>query len=305
MKKIMLFATLSAAMILGSGGTAFAAVVFNTETEQYYSTDEDDGIICFSSLIQMEDDYRDTNMKCLENLVPTEENLSLEIAEAEASENVAEESSLVKVYQFVPENDFVVFSLNNHGLEGDYVYHVDVTNSETGEVIAKGTNISINKVYKAIKVTSDVAIQIEITSDFALLEGTEFQLGSTDSKQAESNTEVDEIISTPRASVETGLVPKNIDGTQGKIMESYTMETTGHKRLRTRFMESTNGMKTVNMAYEIDGENLTADKRYNIPLKDSLGLLSVASFGNGYVIDVRMSTNSTSGKATLNFGETV
>ena len=197
------------------------------------------------------------------------------------------------------------FSIPSNGKKSANSYNVEVINNKTGEIIARGYNLSANKSYKTAINVQNMQLELNIWTDNQAERLDKVIVGSTSDKNSDVKADADffKTISSKYTTYTTGIVPKNINGSQGQIMATHVISGSGHRQLKTKFSSGTNGMDTVNMSYYFDGI-YSGFYLTNISVGDYFK--PSISFGTGYVIDIKMSTNSSNqGKATLKVYETM
>lgn len=297
MKLKEIFALLTIlAILLGNSENVFAEIYYDSNTCTYESSNETDGILCVNSEIEnIESFIEKNNTLYMENIVPTDENINNEDSKKQLIDNVG------KVIFFKSSYLRPIFKYVSSSGE----YDIKILDKSSNKIIAIGKNLKSNKCYKLTFDcdAKDIEFSVEDKSQYMYknlnkdtsLNKSYLVVGSTNSKQAETpkNTNIIQY-----RSFFTGYVPKNIDGNQGRIMESHTMEFTA--MLATYFLSSTNDMSSVNITYNYDGNPIGYYGR-NIPVgsrfKPSI------TFGSGFDVDIIMSTNSNSGEAEISVRE--
>lgn len=316
MKKLLTTLALSLLVIFGSVNIGFAAVIYDETTDRYVSTSEEDGVLSFGGTVFKADGtmygLSEEDGQYLENIVPTDDkgvtttviSVTGELNRPILNKDEAEGNAL-SIFNYTPEYSRVVFGWNDVDKNNIGTINIDIMNIETGKVIARGYNLTADRLYKVTENVKYIPLQIRITSKSLQRGQIQLEMGSSASKEAENRDLVSPLDIPVNTCVVTGMVPKNINGNQGQILASYTIVGTGnpqgqgHRVLKTHFDGSTNNMATINIGYEHNGS------AYEYGLNIALGsyLNGQTSFGVGSNIDIRLSTNSNSGKATLRFRE--
>lgn len=314
MKKLLTILGISLLFVSISVSTAFAEIIYNEATNTYISTSEEDGVLCVGGTVYKDEDTMYglslEDGLYLENIVPTDENILNEpdvaitnkLNSPIQSKNIKQDStSSVYTYNYTPENSRFVFKWDAADRSNVSTVNIEIVNINTGETIARGYNLDPDQSYKTIVDVTNTPLKLMLTSNSPQKGEAELTMSSTNSKEAEaSELDFTQSISDPiLLRMETGLVPVNIDGNQGKKLDSYKMVGSGVHYLKTTFSSSTNNMATINIRYDIAGVNM--GYTMNLALKSYF--MPVVSFGTGTTIDIILSTNSNSGKATLNYVE--
>ena len=253
-------------------GSASATVVYDEGTNRYFSTSEEDGMICFNSTALTKDEIAAGDLedegRYLENLIPTDEDLMG--TAVDASDAMTRANSKYS-FNYTPDNERLMLQWNSSASDS---INVEVMDAQTGEVIARGYNLNANQSYKSAFDVSGRELCITVSTN-ALARGANLEIGSSNSKRAEDSTfsngqkTENTLLPSPRVggTIKSSSVPRNIDGNQGKIIGNYTTKN-GHVELYTVFSSSSDKMTSINLAWEFEGIDIATEM--NISLHRSI-----------------------------------
>lgn len=308
MKKIMKKA--SAIIILVSLLLSNSAFAGNTASENIIinSISEEDGTIAIGCTVYNENGTIYGTLKddgrYLENLIPmallnTTEKMILSTEWQSKTITINGNNGIFKSGD-ITSNNFMINWENISKVKTDFI-DVNIVKSETGEIVARGYKLNSEDKYliinnmqngpyrvEVINLPSDSIIELSLSNMDINLSNTHYMLSSGLDSRLLAN------IVTTRYT--TSTVPKNIDGNQGQFLISHTVKgDSGHRVPHSKYVSGTNNMTSVNMAVYYAGINYGL--AMNVTAGSEIGWN--VSIGIGDSINVKMSTNSNSGIATV------
>ncbi len=313
----LLNGVLACTMALSMVSVSNAVVFYNEETDMYFSTSESDGTLAFNGTVFNEDgSIYGTNPedgRYLENIVPTDENELNTIQ----PHNVLERSGVASTYSYfyTPEENYVIFMLSNDIRTSDTEMLIEIIDSSTGNVVARGSKLEVNRPYKVTAEVKDTPLQINIGLNSTLRFVPDLSVSCSDSKIAEIT--VDDLsnskfsvaeyentdnptqfaVTPPIRYTIDQKVPVNLNGNQGKKLLTL-LAPTRLNQITTYYVGSsstfggslTNYMTTINLAYRSYLENVSSTMYLRVGKTFQFEHFLVA----GETLDFYMSTNSTS-----------
>lgn len=306
-------------------GSASAVVFYVEETGTYSSNDEADGTLSFqysdtaAIAYELSGYLEDKEWRYLENLVPTDDLVETDnpvyFSNVPVALNEMDRSMLSQyTYDYTPTEDRLMFRWD--AVDADTI-NVEVMDVASGDIIARGYHLAAGQAFKSSVNVAGRQLRIFVTSDSIRRNAIQLSFSSSDSAAAETfvpaaaydmpdNDAIENQIAVAasdkyfdKKSFTSSKVPKNVDGTQGKIIGQYTPGGKGSCIIHVQFTKTTDGMKSVNVALLIDTvdvawETLNLREWYNT---------SIAGTKEEY--NVRVSTNSATGKnATIECSHT-
>lgn len=301
---------LACTMALSMVSVANAAVFYNEETDMYVSTSESDGTLAFNVSVFNEDETisgTHDDIRYLENIVPTDDVNFVQDNHIASRSSVVDLNDSMYTYHVTPVNDFLCFEWENLSRVNTGLVDVVIQNVETGEVIARGTNLESGKTFKTTAEVKGIPLEIILISDDKSRSTPVIQIGSSTSKQAESHDEHEifqqsfpqidsRSLSLFKIGIEqtTNNIPRNLTGNEGKEMFYYDIGSS-NRFLKARFNGSTSNMDTINMVLKCD--NIQLGYAFNMKKNDFITTMRVSGFSK---ITATLSTNSSiSGQANI------
>ncbi len=291
---------------------------YDTIRDLHVSTSEEDGTIAIGCTAYNEDGtiYGTAfgDGKYLENIIPADfvgikgvsekhEKHTVDFAIGSIP-NKTEKHTEINVFEYLPKNQSLVIKWNNLSKNDITTIDVNISNSITGETIARGYNLDVNEIYVTAYNVQGIPLKIEVLNNGSQKGFIELTLSSAKNKSAIElkndrigSTEVTSKSSVKTTTYNTSTVPKNIDGNQGSFLIKHRVkgDDRGHRVPHSRFVSGTNNMSTVNMALYYYEMQIS----YIMNLRKGKSVNWNTSIGVGDYIDIKMSTNSNQGKATI------
>lgn len=245
----------------------------------------------------------------LENIIPKK---CLTVKELTRKENTKCEKVVLsdtgkKNLHYEPEDKNLVVRFSKNTMRANPDIDISVINAQTGKVIARGFNLKSEEDYVIAQNLERVPLVVEISSQSKSspiemkLYSAENLINSSGNRDISFNNDLAKVQSNSSLSdrgsktYTTGLVPKNVNGQQGEIMFSHTIASTNNNVCpRTKYVSGSNDMKKVNF------QILYGDTKPAV-MNISVGKTVDWNFtiANGKTVDMKMSTNSNSGKAKV------
>lgn len=299
MKRLFSIFVLSV-FILSSFATIDAAEVTDTSADFIHSFDESDGVIAAGCTVYHDDGtvygIKEGDGRYLENILP--ESTKNPVGKADLSIAVSRMSTESTTLS-TNDKEAIVISFSSARRTVDGVVDVEILDVKSDQVIARAYGVSINDTFKTVYDLSDTEIKISANTN-----GSNINVNVTaidDSTVMNSDMlSYNDNMSTRAPAItttyNTTTVPKNITGNEGEFLIEHTVQGSGGNRTQyTKFVSSTGGMSTVNMAYYWEGVNLG----YLMNIGKGFWVdWSLTSFP-GQEIKYKMSTNSSQGTAKI------
>lgn len=326
MRKFLLSLFVCGAILTMLTISASAVVVYNEDTQQYYSNDENDGTLCFTPYAVEDDGWGEENLLYSPfsylNMVPTDyEPVYTEMHEVNGAGS----------FTYHVNSDFFVLKLDGNNPDGHY--DVKVYFPDSDDLVGEALNVGSGE-YKLTWPICGQELVIHISerdSCYASESGIRAYFGISDNPYAQSpakalaflesayskqqidfdafsingrSSSITETSGRGTKSASCDNVPRNINGNQGKVIAKHTVEVSGHTEVGVWFRSSSDGLKTINLAcYFEDNPDYTKVYWMNVSTgRSALSGITSLSAGNGYVVCIVVSTNSNTGKqATVNY----
>jgi hypothetical protein len=300
------------------------ATNLNVNKNLFNSTSESDGTIAIGCTVYNEDGTvygtEPGDGKYLENIVPQ----SILSMSEESKKNILNPSNIIiqkaakTNVKYKPSNKNLAIRWKNLSKINNTYVDVNIINSETGKVIARGYNLNADENYITANNVQQIPLEIEVLSKSDET-SMELCLSSTDNNlnvgedsvksTLQSNlmtTSSPMIASSPMIVVYpptryiTGAVPKNIDGNQGTILINHIVKGDSGSRVpHSKYISGTNNMTSVNMALVYAGIPVSYVLNLGIGHEVDWNI----TVGVGDSVSLKMSTNSNSGNATVDMGD--
>lgn len=314
--KRLLGMVMATALVLSNVQGVYANVVYNEETDSYFSTDIEDGTIAINgSVYDAEDNFYgmlDTTKKYLENIVPTDDDSFLYDDKIKTKKLVGFDNTGKKIkfsentytYTYTPKNEYLVLKWDKTDKEDIDVLNVAIKIAGTDDFVAYGINLEPDKQYKVVSDFRDVDLEIFVTTNYKVKGKAVLELGSSNNKLAEyydsynsghlPEYDNESIKNTRTVDYWTSFdVPKNIDGNQGRVANTIYNSLGG---IASTFKDSDTSMDEINLSISREGSNYILASFMNMYIGERH---YSHHLGEGHY-DIRVSTNSNvNGKARI------
>lgn len=306
------FVVLGCFLFFATSNNAMAAVVYDDNTSRYFSTSEEDGTLCFGGTALTDDElkfrtYNQSN-RYLENMIPTDINPDVNTVNNPVPDDIFiksiyKQDEASHSYFYTPNNKYFMFSIDD-SITDTGAINIDILDAKTGQTLSRGYNLTSGQYYKTtIDVQNRELVIIYSNGNSKLKTIPFFTFGSSNDVSAEFANVQNSFMMT-RVSISSSSIPKNINGSQGKIISSYKtvgpIKGAANTTIYTKFKSSSDRMSSINLGWQTP-EGIDCGYVLNLGVRSQFKSFTL---GVGRTYDLRASTNSSSGRqATLEITE--